>query len=73
MCQLIPSPALSQLIMDDQNLKFKTEKYNIELKEEEETGFKQTKIKEKEEAEEDIDFDQLLADLDQPINLQQTN
>jgi hypothetical protein len=59
--------------MDDENLKFKTEKYNIELKSEEETGFKQTKIKEKEEAEEDIDFDQLLADLDQPINLQQTN
>jgi hypothetical protein len=59
--------------MDDENLKFKTEKYNIELKEEEETGFKKTKIKEKEEAEEDIDFDQLLADLDQPINLQQTN
>jgi hypothetical protein len=43
--------------MDDENLKFKTEKYNIELKEEEETGFKQTKIKEKEEAEEDIDFE----------------
>lgn len=55
--------------MEDENLKFKTEKYNIEIKEEEDNGFRQTKIKEKEEAEEDIEIEQILAELDQPINL----